>query len=91
MKLQTKLNHINRHRSALSVSIDSLVSEISEIAGIDLISNDFAGDGLGIGLSEDDELEINGYVAQTYMPIEDVLAIIKETGTFKITNLTRSL
>ena len=54
-------------------AIDDLVDHLEVISGLDLVHNDFADDGIGIGVDDD---------KNTYASIGQVISVIAEKGTF---------
>jgi len=70
-KLRSLCGKVDKNREKYLSSIDSLVSELEKISGLELSSNDFPGDGLGIGLKG----------ADRYISISEALERIESTGT----------
>jgi len=73
-RVRRRLKTLERKRGEYQAAIDDLIEELEELSGLELISNDFPGDGLGIGI------DIGGI--PTYCGVWDLLAIIEEKGTF---------
>jgi len=71
---------LDKARNVYQSAIDSLINKLECISGMELCSNDFAGDGIGIGSNGD-----------TYMRLSDLIEIIKEKGTFSNDDLFLSL
>jgi len=73
-RVRKRLKALETKRGEYQTAIDVVVAELEELSGLELISNDFPGDGLGVGIDE-------GGIP-TYCGVGDLLAIIEEKGTF---------
>ena len=73
-RVRRLLKALERKRGEYQTAIDVVVAELEELSGLELISNDFPGDGLGVGIDK-------GGIP-TYIGAGDLLAIIEEKGTF---------
>jgi len=74
----TKLEKLNRKldiaRAKYDGAIGNIEAEIIKLTGCDnIVSTDFSGDGLGIGLSDDPNI--------THTPIETLIKILEEKGS----------
>ena len=65
--------------------IKTLVDELEQISGLELTVNDFAGDGIGIGLAENESF------CPTYMSLHELIAVVQEKGTFSESDIFTSL
>lgn len=71
-KLNTLLRKVNKKRREYDHVIGSLISELNTVSGLDVVYNDFPGDGLGIGPEG----------SENYIGIEQVIKVVAQKGTF---------
>lgn len=85
MKIASKLKRLNQKldkaRGKYDSALGALHAELEDLSGLELESNDFPGDGLGIGIRD----------CHTYMPFDDLLKVIEEKGTFSEDDLITTL
>ena len=76
---------IDKARGILDTKIKTLVDELEKISGLEFTVNDFAGDGIGIGLAENESF------CPTYMSLHELIAVVQEKGTFSESDIFTSL
>ena len=70
-RLRRLNKEIDKARGILDTKIKTLVDELEQISGLELTVNDFAGDGIGIGLAENERF------CPTYMSLHELIAVVQ--------------